>query len=301
MPNAIRCAASPASVAATVGTASDGAGAVHPAGGHRVGDRAVDRRARCRRARACAAESAPTTTARSPRGPRRCKMIAAAPVSSAPNSQRGSSMKIGAEERGRAPRSRSRPSSSPPPDPAGTTCGRAADRPDETNRVNPLTINAPTQDRQIADAGGQQRGDRRAPAAAGRCWRRRAPAAGPSGPAAHRRTGPAASRAGTARRRSRRSPTASAARSGLNSSAPASPAWNRPSPNWLTARSSSSRRNSGRPRTERHTASGCASVHHGNHVLLSSRRCRMIGDPDPQYKYPGGPRLFATDERLLVP
>ena len=70
------------------------------------------------------------------------KMIAAAPVSSAPNSQRGSSMKL-------APRN----AAAPPVAVAtefivttwsrGTTSGSAADRPDETNRVKPLTINAP--------------------------------------------------------------------------------------------------------------------------------------------------------------
>ena len=46
------------------------------------------------------------------------------------------------------------------------------------------------------------------------------------------------------------------ARSGLNSSAPARPAWKSPSPNWLAARSSSSRQKSGRLRTERQTATG---------------------------------------------
>ena len=70
------------------------------------------------------------------------KMIAAAPVSSAPNSHRGTSMKP-------APRN----AAAPPVAVAtefivttcsrGTTSGSAADRPEETNRVNPLTISAP--------------------------------------------------------------------------------------------------------------------------------------------------------------
>ena len=103
---------------------------------------------------------------------------------------------------------------------------------------------------------------RRARAPAGRRWRRSAPTAGPSGPSARPRTDRAASTAGTARRTRRRSASGSAARSGLNSSAPARPAWNSPSPNWLAVRSSSSRQKSGSARTERQTATPCADVGH---------------------------------------
>ena len=78
-----------------------------------------------------------------------------------------------------------------------------------------------------------------------------------------------------------------AARSGLNSRPPARPAWNRPSPNWLTARNSSSRQNSGRLRTDRHRATGaCASTTRSRPVPTSRQ-------PDPR-TYPGGPRLLAT-------
>ena len=48
MPNTIRCAASPASVPATVGHRQHRARAVQPSGGHRVDHRPVDRRAGCR-------------------------------------------------------------------------------------------------------------------------------------------------------------------------------------------------------------------------------------------------------------
>ena len=183
------------------------------------------------------------------------KMIAAAPVSSAPNSQRGTSMKL-------APRN------------AAAAAGgrghrvhrhhllaghhvrqrRRQTRGDEAGET--VDDQRAEQDRQIARAGGQQRGDTEDQQQPCRGWRRRAPAAGPSGPAARRRTGRAASTAGTARRTRRRSAHGPAARSGLNRSAPASPAWNRPSPNWLTVRSSSSRQNSGSARTERQTAIG---------------------------------------------
>src|ERR1700694_315964 len=70
------------------------------------------------------------------------KMIAAAPVSPAPKSQRGTSMKLAPKNAAAAPvavatefmaTTRSR----------GTTSGSAADRPDNTNRVKPLTTNAP--------------------------------------------------------------------------------------------------------------------------------------------------------------
>ena len=72
-----------------------------------------------------------------------------------------------------------------------------------------------------------------------------------------------------------------AARSGLNRMAPARPAWNSPSPNWLTARSSSSRRNSGSARTDRHNGDGRAGVGHGVHVLLagSAASAGKLRDP----------------------
>ena len=41
----------------------------------------------------------------------------------------------------------------------GTTSGRAADRPEETKRVKPLTISAPNRIGKIIRAGGQQRAD----------------------------------------------------------------------------------------------------------------------------------------------
>src|SRR6478752_6769582 len=85
-----------------------------------------------------------------------------------------------------------------------------------------------------------------------------------------------------------------AARSGLNRIAPASPAANRPSPNWLTVRSSSSRQNSGSARTERQTAIGARA---SATEITSSLRGPANRQPAPQYKYPGGPRLFATVTR----
>ncbi len=85
-------------------------------------------------------------------------MIAAAPASSAPNSQRGTSMKV-------APRN----AAAPPVAVAtafivttwsrGTTSGSAADRPDETKRVKPLTINAPNRIGRSSAPDGEQCGD----------------------------------------------------------------------------------------------------------------------------------------------
>jgi hypothetical protein len=70
------------------------------------------------------------------------QMIAAAPVSSAPKNDRGGSIERAPRKAASAPvavaaefiaTTRSR----------GTTSGSAADRPDDTKRVKPLTINAP--------------------------------------------------------------------------------------------------------------------------------------------------------------
>ena len=70
------------------------------------------------------------------------KMIAAAPVSSAPNSQRTNSMKMAPRKAATAPVAVATEFIATTC-PRGTTSGSAADRPDETNRVKPLTINAP--------------------------------------------------------------------------------------------------------------------------------------------------------------
>src|SRR6185369_6677774 len=76
-----------------------------------------------------------------------------------------------------------------------------------------------------------------------------------------------------------------AARSGLNRIAPASPAWNSPSPNWLTVRSSSSRRNSGRARTDRQTEIGARettvirSCHAGRYFIDSEDRINSTNMP----------------------
>ena len=86
------------------------------------------------------------------------KMIAADPASLAPNSTRGSSMKFAPRNVATAPTATatefivttcSR----------GTTCGSAADRPDATKRVNPLTISAPHNTATSSGADGQQHRD----------------------------------------------------------------------------------------------------------------------------------------------
>ena len=86
------------------------------------------------------------------------KMIAAAPVSSAPNNQRGSSMKLAPRNAAACPvavatefivTTWSR----------GTTSGSAADRPDETKRVKPLTINAPNRIARSCAPTASSRGD----------------------------------------------------------------------------------------------------------------------------------------------
>ncbi len=203
------------------------------------------------------------------------RMIAAAPLSSAPNSERGTSMKP-------APRN----AAAPPVAVAtefivttcwrGTTSGSAADSPDATNRVNPLAINAPNRicgslapaASSAAMASISTSRPRLAPTSTSRLSQRssNAPANGPSTEYGRYRTANAATIS-----------HGPAARSGLNSRPPASPAWNRPSPNWLTVRNSSSRQNSGRLRTDRHRATGaCASttrIHTTN--IRAGRRCSL--------------------------
>ena len=142
MPSTIRCAASPARVAATVGTAATvRMPCIHPVATAYITDPWIARTLSSGPSRwggnRHANHSASAT------GIATIKMIAAAPVSLAPNSQRGTSMKI-------APRN----AAAPPVAVAiefinttcfrGTTCGSAADSPDETKRVNPLTIRAAT-------------------------------------------------------------------------------------------------------------------------------------------------------------
>ena len=218
------------------------------------------------------------------------KMIAAAPVSSAPNSQRGTSMKLAPRNaaalpvavatefivttwsRGTTSRQRGRQT-------RGDEAGEAVD----DQRAE--------QDRQVARRRPPAVRRRRAPAPAARGWRRPTPAAGPSGPAARRRTGPAPSRAGTTPRTQPAIAHGPAARSGLNSRAArqarleqaVAELAHRPqfeqSPEFGQARAPNA--TSGDRR---------ACVSHGNHVLLGSANRATRS----QYKYPGGPRLFAT-------
>ena len=157
------------------------------------------------------------------------KMIAAAPVSPEPNAQRGKSMKLAPRDAAAPPvavatefivTTRSR----------GTTSGSAADRPEETNRVKPLTINAPNRigrsllpvANRAATASTSSSLPRFAPTSTSRRSQRSssAPANGPSTEYGRYSTAnePAISHG-------------PAARSGLNRSPPARPAWKRPSPN----------------------------------------------------------------------
>ena len=137
----------------------------------------------------------------------------------------------------------------------GTTCGSAADMPDETKRANPLTTNAPHSTSVVASTQREtdptKATDSTRPMLAQTSTSRRsqrsisAPANGPSNEYGRNSTANAPAMA-----------SGLDARSGLNSSAPARPAWNRPSPNWLANRNSSSRQKSGSARTERQTAAG---------------------------------------------
>ena len=88
------------------------------------------------------------------------KMTVAEPVSFAPNSQRGSSMKLAPTKLATAPTAVasafivttcSR----------GTTCGSAADRPEVTNRLTPLTSSAPARIARSSAPTRQQRRRRR--------------------------------------------------------------------------------------------------------------------------------------------
>ena len=142
MPNTIRCAAS-------AGRGWPPRSARRPPCARRAANRWPPRRPPSRGSPAgsragpdmCGGKRTDSSSA-SDTGTATMKMTAAAPVSSAPNSQRGSSMKLAPRNAAAAPvavatafivTTCSR----------GTTCGSAADRPDETNRVKPLTINAP--------------------------------------------------------------------------------------------------------------------------------------------------------------
>ena len=182
------------------------------------------------------------------------KMTDAAPASPEPNSARGTSMKLAPRKAATAPTADaiefivttcSR----------GTTWGSAADSPDMTNRASPLTTNAPhSTNRSRAPSARQMpttATDTTRPTLAAINTSRRsqrsisAPANGPSSEYGRNSTANAPAMA-----------SALEARSGLNSSAPARPAWKSPSPNWLASRSSSSRQKSGSARTERQTATG---------------------------------------------
>ena len=237
--------------------------AVQPAGGHGVEGRAVDGARVSSGPRTCGANRTDSSSATDDRHGggeddrgRACRR--------APNSQRGNNMKL-------APRK-----AATAPDRGGDRVHRdhlfARHHVRQRRRQPGRDEAGEAVDDQRADTGSPRR-RRRPPAACRRndaqhSRARFAPtstSAGPTGPAARRRTGPAASTAGTAPRMPARSPTGSAARSGLNSRAPAKPAWNSPSPNWLATRSSSSRRNSGSARTDRHSAAGARAHPGANH------------------------------------
>ena len=143
MPNTIRCAASPARVRRDGRHGEHRAHAVHPSGRHRVGHRAVDGPRAVVGPEHVRAGIAPTASSASATGTATMKMTAAAPLSSAPNSQRGTSMKLAPRNAAAAAgRGRDRVHRRPPGR-AARRAGSAADRPDETNRVKPLTISAP--------------------------------------------------------------------------------------------------------------------------------------------------------------
>ncbi len=125
---------------------------------------------------------------------------------------------------------------------SSTTCGSEADRPEPTNRLMPVTIRAAaysgTSDRPKPTAAAVSRTKTPRVRFATTRTRRRsqrsrsAPANGPTIEYGSSSTAkPAATAAG------------SAWRSGLNSTAPASPAWNRPSPHWEASLLISSLRN----------------------------------------------------------
>ena len=149
-------------------------------------------------------------------------MITADPVSPAPNNPRGSNMKLAPRNAAAAPAAADtefiRTTSA-----RGTTCGRAADRPEPTNRVKPLAISAP-HSTGISGAPDANNAATTAtsssrPAFAVTSTQRRsqrsssAPANGPSSEYGRNSTANAPAMAHGV-----------AARSGLNSSAPASPA-----------------------------------------------------------------------------
>ena len=70
------------------------------------------------------------------------KMTAAPPVSSVPNNQRGTSMKNAPKNAAAAPVATETAFIATTCS-RGTRCGSVAEIPDDTKRVNPLTINAP--------------------------------------------------------------------------------------------------------------------------------------------------------------
>ena len=161
------------------------------------------------------------------------KMIDADPRSPEPKRARGTSMKLAPRNAAIAPvadaiefivTTCSR----------GTTCGRAADRPDETNRARPLTTSAPHSTSKSRAPNARQMPttatDTTRPTLAAISTSRRsqrsisAPANGPSSEYGRNSTAKAPAIA-----------SGRAARSGLNSSAPARPAWKSPSPNWLAS------------------------------------------------------------------
>ena len=137
----------------------------------------------------------------------------------------------------------------------GTTWGSAAERPDVTNRVTPLTISAPSSSTtssalkassiptratsrtriRLAQINTVRRSQRSSSA----------PAKGPIAEYGRNSTANAPAMA-----------HGSASRSGLNSNAPASPAWKRPSLNWVSSRTQTSRPKSGRSWIACHRLSG---------------------------------------------
>ena len=129
--------------------------AVQPSGRHRVRDRPVDGRALLACGPSTCGENRTDSTSATDTGMTTRRMIAAAPVSPAPKSDRGTSMKPAPRDAAAMPvavatefivTTVSR----------GTTSGSAADRPEETNRVKPLAISAPNKIGRSAGAGRQQ-------------------------------------------------------------------------------------------------------------------------------------------------
>ena len=204
------------------------------------------------------------------------KMIAAAPVSPAPKSHRGTSMKA-------APRN----AAAPPVAVAtefivttwsrGTTSGSAAERPDETKRVKPLTINAPNRIGQVVRARREQRGDaehQHQPPDV------RADQHQPPVPTVQQRTGERSEhRVRQVQNGERRGELPRAGGAVGVEQQPAR----------QTGLEQAVTELAHRPQFEQSPEFGQAA-----HRPPKGHRCVCVNHGNSQYKYPGGPRLFAT-------